>query len=248
MLNIDNIKRGPQLYQGKAKTIYGTNHDDLYIMQFRDDATAFNGLKHAQLNNKGRVNNYFNSYIMRFLESSGIATHFKQQLDDHTALVHSLQMIPVECVVRNYAAGGLCKRLGIKRGVALTPPVFEFFYKNDKLDDPMINEQHMLTFGWASAAEITELKQLTQRINELLLPLFLKAGFILADFKLEFGRFNGALVLGDEFTPDGCRIWDQHTQESLDKDRFRQDLGQVIESYEFVAEKIGVQLPKSRRS
>src|SRR5690554_3401029 len=189
---------------------------------------------------KGMVNNRFNAFIMEKLEAAGIPTHFERLLGDDEALVKRLEMIPVECVVRNVAAGSICRRLGVQEGLELDPPTFELFLKNDALHDPMINEYHIRSFGWARPEEVDIMKALTFKVNDILKELFAGAGMILVDYKLEFGVFNGQVVLGDEFSPDGCRIWDSETREKLDKDRFRQDLGNVIESYELVGRRLGI--------
>jgi len=231
-----------ELYSGKAKSVYATDDADRVIMEFRDDTSAFDGRKIVQLARKGRVNNKFNAFIMEKLSAAGVPTHFERLLSDHEVLVKKLQMIPVECVVRNIAAGSLCKRLGISEGQELNPPTLEFFLKNDALHDPMINEYHIRSFGWASDAEVAIMKDLTFRANHILKTLFANAGILLVDYKLEFGRFNGTIILGDEFSPDGCRLWDATTRKKLDKDRFRQDLGDVIEGYEEVARRLGVVL------
>lgn len=230
------------LYEGKAKSVYKSTDDAAYVLHYRDDATAFNAIKKASLKDKGRINNLFNAFIMRKLEQGGVKTHFLEVLNDNESLVRPLKMLPVECVVRNYAAGSIVKRLGIEKGYHFNTPVFEFFYKDDALGDPMINDSHILTFNWASDEQITQMKQITFDVNNILKPLFLNAGILLVDYKLEFGVLNGDIVLGDEFTPDGCRLWDEKTNKSMDKDRFRQDLGDVIETYKEVAERIGVQL------
>jgi phosphoribosylaminoimidazole-succinocarboxamide synthase len=209
-------------------------------MHFRDDATAFNGEKVAKFANKGRINNQFNAFIMDVLQKNNIPTHFEKKLNERESLVKSLQMIPVECVVRNIAAGSFSRRLGIDEGKDLNPPVFEFFYKSDPLGDPMINEYHIRSLELASDAEMQVMKELSFKVNDILKVLFLQAGLLLVDFKLEFGRFNGQLYLGDEFTPDGCRIWDVKSREKMDKDRFRRDLGKVMESYQAVAERLGM--------
>lgn len=236
------MNKGAELYSGKAKTIFATDDPSQCIMHFRDDATAFDGVKKATLHRKGQLNNAFNAYIMSYLEAHGIATHFQRQLNESESLVKRLEMIPVECVVRNMAAGSLCKRLGVEEGSDLQPTVFEFFYKDDSLHDPMINDAHIITFGWASEAEIQQLKLLTLKVNDLLVPLFDKADLLLVDFKLEFGRLDNQLVLGDEFTPDGCRVWDKQTRKKLDKDRFRHDLGDVIKGYEIIAKRLGIEV------
>jgi phosphoribosylaminoimidazole-succinocarboxamide synthase len=236
------MKKGELLYQGKAKSVYRTDDPDLFVMEFRNDASAFDGTKKASLERKGEVNNRFNAFIMKKLEAAGIPTHFVERLSATESLVKNLDMIPVECVVRNVSAGSLCRRLGVPEGQKLTPPTFEFFLKNDALHDPMVNEYHIRAFGWASEDEIAAMKKWTFQVNDILTKLFDDAGLILVDYKLEFGRFKGEVILGDEFTPDGCRLWDKVSGEKMDKDRFRQDLGDVIESYEEVARRLGVPL------
>jgi phosphoribosylaminoimidazole-succinocarboxamide synthase len=239
------VKKLTELYSGKAKTLYATEDERYLIAEFRDDTSAFDGVKLAKLAKKGVVNNYFNAFIMQHLQQHGIPTHFVGIYSDNESVVKRLNMIPVECVIRNLTAGGISRRLGIEEGLELPSPVFEFFLKNDQLHDPMINESHILNFQWANAAEIEIMRSLTYRVNEILKPLFLEAGMLLVDYKLEFGRVNNEIVLGDEFTPDGCRIWDSQTREKLDKDRFRRDLGGVIEAYELAAHRLGVKLPES---
>jgi phosphoribosylaminoimidazole-succinocarboxamide synthase len=233
--------KGAALYAGKAKTVYQTDDPDVFIMEYRDDVSAFDGEKISQLSRKGLVNNQFNAFIMQKLQAAGIETHHLAVIAPHVSLVKRLQMLPLECVVRNFAAGSLTKRLGIPIGQTLWPPTFEFFLKNDALKDPMVNESHIETFQWATAAQVSRMKQLTFLVNACLQPLFEQAGMLLVDYKLEFGLIGERLVLGDEFTPDGCRIWDKTTREKLDKDRFRQDLGDVIESYEIVGRRLGMQ-------
>lgn len=233
------------IYSGKAKSIYATQNPMEWTLEFRDDATAFNGVKKATLANKGMINNYFNAFFMEKLADGGIKTHFIRRISDRESLVNRLEMLPIECVLRNITAGNLCKRLGIEEGISLNPPLFEFFLKNDALNDPLITDDHILAFHWASAEEISWLKQLTRQVNQVLQPLFAAANLLLVDFKLEFGRLNGELVLGDEITPDGCRIWDATTRESLDKDRFRKDLGDVMEGYLEVAKRLGIVIPLS---
>ena len=229
-----------QLYIGKAKTVYRTDDPDLFIMHFRDDTSAFDGKKLAKLARKGMVNNRFNAFVMNKLEEAGIKTHVVKVLNDRDCLVKRLDMLPIECVVRNIAAGSICRRLGVQEGVDLVPPTFELFLKNDALGDPMINESHVASFGWATPEQVARARELTYQVNDVLKQLFADAGMLLVDYKLEFGMFGGDLLLGDEFTPDGCRIWDAKTREKLDKDRFRQDLGNVIESYEAVGRRLGV--------
>ncbi len=231
-----------ELYAGKAKTVLRTDDPDALVLRFRDDATAFDGVKHARLPGKGTVNNKVNAFVMERLERGGIPTHFIRLLSDHESLVRRLDMIPVECVVRNLAAGSLCKRLGVEEGRELDPPVFEFFLKNDELHDPMINESHIRTFRWATEEEVARMKALTLQANAILKPLFQEAGLLLVDYKLEFGRFHGQVLLGDEFTPDGCRLWDAESRRKLDKDLFRHDLGDLMQAYHEVAHRLGVPL------
>lgn len=230
------------MYQGKAKSIYRSDDIDKVIIEYRDDATAFNGIKKEALTDKGRVNNLFNAYIMQKLEQEGVKTHFVKTLNDNESLMKRLEMIPVECVVRNYAAGGICKRLGLEKGMKFGQPIFEFFLKDDALGDPMVNTSHILSFSWATASEINFMREATFKVNDILSKLFDKAGLLLVDYKLEFGRFKDEVLLGDEFSPDGCRLWDKETKEVFDKDRFRQDLGDVIGHYKTVAKRIGLAL------
>mgnify|MGYP000261650409 FL=1 len=234
------MEKKQQLFEGKAKSIFATDNDDYVIMSFRDDTSAFDGEKIEQLSRKGEVNNKFNAFIMEQLENAGIPTHFKSLFNDTESVVNNMQMMPVECVVRNVASGSLCRRLGVEDGLELSPPLFEFFLKNDELHDPMINEYHIETFGWAKSEDVIKMKELTFKVNAVLTKLFADAGMILVDYKLEFGLFKGEVILGDEFSPDGCRLWDAETRKKLDKDRFRQGLGGVIEAYIEVAKRIGV--------
>ena len=229
-----------ELYRGKAKSVYLTDDPDLLILHFRNDTSAFDGKKIQQLDRKGMVNNKFNGFIMEKLAAAGIPTHFKSLLNDQESVVLKLKMIPVECVVRNIAAGSICKRLGVQEGLDLTPPTFEFFLKDDARGDPMINEYHIESFGWAKPEHVAKMKELTFAVNSVLKPLFQAVNMLLVDYKLEFGLYKGQVVLGDEFTPDGCRLWDADTREKLDKDRFRQDLGDVVESYELVGRRLGL--------
>jgi phosphoribosylaminoimidazole-succinocarboxamide synthase len=236
------MQRKELLYSGKAKSVYTTDDPQRLVLHFRNDTSAFDGLKKEALDRKGAVNNQFNAFIMTKLAAAGIPTHFEKLLSDDESLVKKLAMIPVECVVRNIAAGSICKRLGVTEGRDLNPPTFEFFLKNDELHDPMINEYHIRSFGWAADSDVATMKDLTFRVNDILKRLFSDAGLLLVDYKLEFGRFGDQIVLGDEFTPDGCRLWDAQTRKKLDKDRFRQGLGDVIEAYEEVARRLGVPL------
>ncbi|WP_313597533.1 phosphoribosylaminoimidazolesuccinocarboxamide synthase [Psychrobacter sanguinis] len=236
------LQKQDLLYKGKAKSVYETENPDYLILHFRDDTSAFNGERIEQLGRKGQVNNRFNAFIMQKLDEAGIETHFEEQLSDDEVLVKRLDMIPVECVVRNFAAGSLVRRLGLEEGQALTPPTYELFFKDDALGDPMVNESLSVALGWATPEQLDKMKELTFKVNDVLKELFDAGGLMLVDFKLEFGVFQDRIVLGDEFSPDGCRIWDKETKKKLDKDRFRQSLGDVIESYEEVAQRIGVPL------
>lgn len=236
------MQRGEELYSGKAKSVYYSDREDALILFFRNDTSAFDGEKIEQLDRKGMVNNKFNAFIMQHLEEQGVATHFLETLSDNEALVRRLNMFPIECVVRNIATGSICKRLGVEDGVDLAIPTFEFFLKNDELHDPMINEYHIRSFGWADDEAVEQMKERTFEVNQILSKLFAEAGMILVDFKLEFGRQGDEMYLGDEFTPDGCRIWDAETREKLDKDRFRKGLGGVVEAYEQVAERLGISI------
>ncbi len=234
------MEKRDELYSGKAKSVYKTDDPDLFVLHFRNDTSAFDGTKVEKLTDKGKVNNIFNAFIMEKLEQAGIKTHFVKQLSETESLVKKLDMIPVECVVRNLAAGSICKRYGIPEGQEISPPTFEFFLKNDELHDPMINDYHIASFGWADPAHIEEMKKLTFKVNEVLKGLFEQGNMLLVDYKLEFGLSDGELLLGDEFSPDGCRIWDAETRRKMDKDRFRQDLGDVIETYKEVGARLGI--------
>ena len=237
------MQKKEELYRGKAKTVFLTDSEDKLVLFFRNDTSAFDGERIEQLERKGEVNNKFNHFIMQKLEAAGIQTQVEDLLSDTECLVKKLDMIPVECVVRNIAAGSMVKRLGVEEGLVLNPPTFEFFLKNDALHDPMVNDYHITAFEWATQEQIDEMKRLTFAVNNVLKPLFEEGGMLLVDYKLEFGLDkHGNVVLGDEFTPDGCRLWDKETRKKLDKDRFRQGLGSVVESYIEVAKRIGLDL------
>ncbi|MDG2175489.1 MAG: phosphoribosylaminoimidazolesuccinocarboxamide synthase [Gammaproteobacteria bacterium] len=234
------MEKREELFSGKAKSVFKTDDPDLFVLQFRDDTSAFDGVKVEKLKDKGKVNNLFNAFIMEKLEQAGIKTHFVKKLSGTESLVKNLDMLPVECVVRNLAAGSICKRYGIEEGLEINPPTFEFFLKNDALHDPMINDYHIVSFGWADPTHIEEMKKQTFKVNEVLKDLFKNGNMLLVDYKLEFGLCNDELLLGDEFSPDGCRIWDAETRNKMDKDRFRQDLGDVIETYKEVGARLGI--------
>ena len=240
------MEKRQELYRGKAKTVYATDDPNLLVMHYRDDVSAFDGVKLAQLAQKGETNNRINAWVMGKLAAAGVPTHFVRLLNERESLVRKMKMVPVECVVRNICAGSMAKRYGIEEGTRLAEPIFEFFLKSDALHDPLVNDDHIRVLGWASAAEIGEMKALTHKVNAVLKPMFAAGGIDLVDYKLEFGHPTdapgGPLVLGDEFTPDGCRLWDAKTGEKMDKDRFRRDLGSVIEHYREVAQRIGAPL------
>ncbi len=236
------MEKRTQLYRGKAKSVYTTDDPNLLILHFRNDTSAFDGEVIEQLERKGEVNNKFNHFIMSKLQAAGIPTQMEALLSDDEALVKKLDMIPVECVVRNIAAGSLCRRLGLEEGRQLLPATFELFLKNDALHDPMVNDSLCETLGFATSEQLAEMKRLTLEVNTVLKTLFAEGGILLVDYKLEFGVFDGKIVLGDEFSPDGCRLWDIQTRKKLDKDRFRQGLGGVVEAYIEVAERIGLDL------
>ncbi|WNP29201.1 phosphoribosylaminoimidazolesuccinocarboxamide synthase [Morganella morganii] len=236
------MQKHAELYRGKAKTVYTTDNPDLLILEFRNDTSALDGERIEQFDRKGMVNNKFNHFIMSKLEEAGIPTQMERLLSDTEVLVKKLDMVPVECVIRNRAAGSLVKRLGVEEGIVLNPPIFDLFLKNDAKHDPMINESYCETFGWVSRENLAEMKRLSYIANDVLSRLFDEAGLILVDFKLEFGLYKGQVVLGDEFSPDGSRLWDKETLDKMDKDRFRQSLGGLIEAYEEVARRLGVKL------
>lgn len=228
------------LYEGKAKRIYKTNDPNQLWVEYKDDATAFNGLKKGNIADKGKFNNQISSIFFTMLEEKGIHTHFVKQISAHEQLVKPVTIIPVEVVVRNMTAGSLAKRLGLEEGIELTQPVQEFYYKNDDLNDPLINDDHILMLKAASREQIDAIRAMALQINDILKAYMLEKDIILVDFKLEFGITNeGQVILADEISPDTCRFWDAHTQEKLDKDRFRRDLGGVEDAYRDILERLG---------
>ena len=234
-----------KLYEGKAKVLFQGSEPGTVIQYFKDDATAFNAKKKGTINGKGVLNNLISEFIMLRLQEMGIPTHFIKRLNMREQLCHHVDIIPVEVIVRNIAAGSMAKRLGIEEGTILPRSIVEFCYKSDELDDPLISEEHAVAFGWASPQEIDDFMAMTLRINDYLSGLFMGIGIKLVDFKLEFGRVedeNGdaRVVLADEISPDNCRLWDAKTHEKLDKDRFRRDLGGVEEAYQEVARRLGI--------
>lgn len=234
------------IYEGKAKKLFEGPEPGTLIQHFKDDATAFNNQKHGTISGKGVLNNRISEYIMTRLGEIGIPTHFIRTLNMREQLVKSVQIVPLEVIVRNIAAGSFAKRFGVKEGVVLGHPMIEYCYKNDALGDPFVTEEHIFAFGWATPQELDEIRMYTFRINDFLCGLFMGVGIRLVDFKLEFGREGERelIILADEISPDNCRLWDMHTGYRLDKDRFRQDLGGVEDAYQEVAKRLGV-MPKS---
>ena len=228
------------LYEGKAKKVYATEDPDYCIVSYKDDATAFNGLKKGTIAGKGVVNNKMSNYMFQLLEKHGIKTHFVEELDDRDTVVKKVEIVPLEVIVRNKAAGSLSKRLGLPEGTPMKTTVLEFCYKNDDLGDPIVNDYHILAAGLATREEIDTISQKALKINEILCKFFLTVNVDLIDFKLEFGRYHGEILLADEISPDTCRFWDVNTQEKLDKDRFRRDMGGVEEAYAEMMKRIGL--------
>lgn len=239
------MARRNKIYEGKAKIIYEGTEPGTVIQYFKDDATAGNGKKHDVIAGKGVLNNRISAHLMTKLEAIGIPTHFIRSINMREQLVRSVEIIPIELVMRNIAAGSLCKRLGLKEGEILPKPLVEFYYKKDELNDPLIGEDHIVTFDYADPYELEEMVSMAWRVNDYLNGLFSGIGLTLVDFKLEFGRLWGEhgelyIVLADEISPDNCRLWDSKTGEKFDKDRFRLDLGDLVEGYQYVAERLGL--------
>ena len=242
------MSKRTMIHEGKAKIIYEGPDPGTLIQYFKDDATAFNAQKKDTIAGKGVLNNRISAHIMTKLEGIGIPTHFLKSLNMREQLVRAVEIIPIEVVVRNIAAGSICKRLGLEEGTYLPQPLVEYYYKDDKLGDPMISEHHIVTFVWADIYELEEIVSMSYRINDFLNGMFAGIGLKLVDFKLEFGRLYGEygelyIMLADEISPDNCRLWDAETNEKMDKDRFRQDLGGLVEAYQQVAERLGL-IPK----
>ncbi|WP_153726441.1 phosphoribosylaminoimidazolesuccinocarboxamide synthase [Heliorestis convoluta] len=227
-----------QLYEGKAKKVYKTTDPDIVWIEYKDSATAFNGLKKEEIPNKGILNNRITALFFQYLEERAIPTHFVELLNDREMLVKALEILPVEVVVRNRAAGSLGKRIGQEEGTLLPKPILEFYYKDDGLGDPMINEYHIDAMGWATKEQMIQVKEIALQVNSLLIDLMEQVNIDLVDFKLEFGLHKGQVLLGDEISPDNCRFWDQETKERLDKDRFRHDLGGIEEAYQEILRRL----------
>lgn len=241
------MSRRRRIYEGKAKTLFEGPEPGTIVQYFKDDATAFNAQKKAILEGKGVVNNQISAFIMQSLNAIGVPTHFIRTMNMREQLVREVEIIPLEVVCRNVAAGSIAKRLGLEEGTPLPRSIIEFYYKNDALEDPMVAEEHITAFNWASTQEIDDIMALTLRVNDYLFGLFAGVGIKLIDFKIEFGRlYEGDMVrtvIADEISPDSCRLWDMQTNEKMDKDRFRRDLGNVTEAYVEVARRLGI-LPK----
>jgi len=230
--------KGEFLYEGKAKKIYRTDDPDYLLVEFKDDATAFDGIKKDSLADKGILNNRLSAIFFQLLEKNGIETHYLKTTSEREMLVKALEIIPVEVIVRNIAAGSMSKRLGIAEGIRLKKTVLEFSLKNDELHDPMINHYHIYALELANAEEMATIEKAALRVNEILIPFLEEKGITLVDFKLEFGRHQGRVILGDEISPDTCRFWDSSSGEKLDKDRFRRDLGGVVDAYREVLKRL----------
>ena len=226
------MEKKEQLYEGKAKKVYATDDPKVVLVDYKDDATAFNGLKKGTILNKGVVNNKVTNFLLQMLEKEGIETHYIKQLSDRETLVKKVEIVPIEVIVRNIAAGSLAKRLGLEEGTPLKSTVLEFCYKNDELGDPMINDYHIAAIGLATKEELEQITKMSLKVNEFLTAYLANLNIELVDFKLEFGRYDGRIILADEISPDTCRFWDSTTHQKLDKDRFRRDLGGVEEAYE----------------
>ncbi len=230
-----------QLYEGKAKKVFLTENPDILIVDYKDDATAFNGEKKGTIVGKGAINNRMTNYVFKMLEKDGVPTHFVEELSDRETAVKKVEIVPLEVIVRNVAAGSFSKRLGVPEGTQFTEPTIEFSYKNDALGDPLINDYFARALNLATWEEIETIKKYAFKVNECLKEYFLRADIKLIDFKIEFGRYHGQIILADEVSPDTCRLWDVHTNEKLDKDRFRRDLGNVEEAYIEVFKRLGIE-------
>lgn len=235
---MENIVKGEQLYEGKAKKVYATNDPDLVIVDYKDDATAFNGEKKGTISGKGVINNRMTNYMFKLLEKEGVPTHLVEEISERETIVRKVEILPLEVIVRNVAAGSFSKKLGIEEGRKLLCPTLEFSYKNDDLGDPFINSYYALALGLATQEEIDKVSEYAFKVNAFMLDFFKKLNIDLIDFKIEFGRFHGEILLADEISPDTCRFWDSTTHEKLDKDRFRRDMGGVEEAYQEIMKRL----------
>ena len=227
-----------QLYEGKAKKVFKTEDPDVLIVDYKDDATAFNGVKKGTIMGKGVINNRMTNHVFQILEKQGVPTHFIEELSDRETAVKKVEIVPLEVIIRNVAAGSFSKRLGVEEGTPFKEPTIEFSYKNDELGDPLINDYFAVALGLATWEEIETIKKYAFKVNDVLKEYFLQAGIKLIDFKIEFGRFHGKILLADEISPDTCRFWDSTTHEKLDKDRFRRDMGGVEDAYNEIMKRI----------
>ena len=233
------MQKKEQLYEGKAKKVFATDDPNLYIVDYKDDATAFNGQKKGQIAGKGVINNVMSNHMFQLLEQQGVPTHFVEQLSDRETLVKKVSIVPLEVIIRNISAGSFAKRYGVREGIVFKAPTIEFSYKNDDLGDPLINDYHALTLELATQEEIDEIKAMAFKVNEVMKEYFDHLNVTLVDFKLEFGKTpDGKIILADEISPDTCRLWDKTTGEKLDKDRFRRDLGGVEEAYQEIMRRV----------
>ena len=232
------MKKLEQLYEGKAKKVFKTDNPDCYIVDYKDDATAFNGEKKGTIMGKGVINNRVSNHLFKMLEQNGVPTHFVEEISERETIVKKVEIVPLEVIIRNIAAGSMSKRLGIAEGTKLAVPTLEFSYKNDDLGDPLINHYHALAMELATQEEIDEISRIAFQVNDLLIKYLEGSNIILVDFKLEFGRHNGKIILADEISPDTCRFWDATTHEKLDKDRFRRDMGGVEDAYNEIRKRL----------
>ncbi len=235
---MSNVNKKELLYEGKAKKVYLTDNEDYLIVDYKDDATAFNGLKKGSIQGKGAINNRVSNHLFKMLEKNGVETHLVEEISDRETIVKKVSIVPIEVIVRNIAAGSLSKRLGLEEGTKLKKTVLEYSYKNDELGDPMINEYHVYAMELATEEELNTIAQTAFKVNELLSAYLKDLNIELIDFKLEFGRFKGKIILADEISPDTCRFWDSVTKEKLDKDRFRRDLGHVEDAYQEILKRL----------
>ncbi len=233
------MEKKEMLYEGKAKRVYATENPEVLLVDYKDDATAFNGLKKGTISGKGAINNRVTNFMMQLLEKEGVPTHFVEELSERETLVKKVSIVPLEVIIRNISAGSFAKRYGVDEGIVFAEPTIEFSYKNDDLGDPLINEYHALALGVATKEEIETIKSMAFKVNEVMKAFFKKLNVDLVDFKLEFGKVaDGSIVLADEISPDTCRFWDSTTHEKLDKDRFRRDLGNVEDAYQEMMKRI----------
>jgi phosphoribosylaminoimidazole-succinocarboxamide synthase len=237
---VDTVEKKELLYEGKAKKVYITEDPDVLVVSYKDDATAFNGLKKGTIVGKGAVNNRMTNFIFKKLEAKGVPTHLVEELSDRETAVKKVEIIPLEVIIRNYSAGSFAKKMGMEEGVKFACPTLEFSYKNDELGDPFINSYYALALNLATQEEIDKITEYAFKVNEVLKEYFDSLNIDLIDFKIEFGRYHGQVILADEISPDTCRLWDKDTHEKLDKDRFRRDLGGVEDAYEEVFRRLGI--------